>query len=211
MRFVDPDGMWGRTADQGADSEEEKENEEANWQSQKEAMASSLQKESKSGDNEELPKNKQQKLIAAGLVLTAAPEGISSVIGLGLMATGGFLYLWYYLYNDGTHITVIHSKSGQFPFDNQIQGSQDDDGFPRIPPKGLLWSIIFGSYGVSELHNNSPVPNIPQTQQSVDNKTYLSPTRTPARANGLQITSPSIPTHSVDKVYFHPRTIRYHE
>ncbi|TVQ94809.1 MAG: hypothetical protein EA393_00420 [Bacteroidetes bacterium] len=215
IRFIDYMGMSAEEPDEEEQrrQQEEQAAQEAARQAQQDAMASIIQQWEQNGNQinevstfDELPQNKREKLIAAGLVLTAVPEGAKSIIGLGMIATGGFLILWDYLNNDGTHITVIHSKSGQFPFDHQIQGSQDDNNFPRQPPKGLFWSIVFGSYGVFELYNNFPIPNIPQPKQSVDNKTYLSPTRTPSRANGLQIKSPSIPIQPLDKLYVHPRT-----
>jgi len=221
LRFIDYMGMSAEEPDDDEEEErrrqEEEAAEEAERQAEEDAIASKMQElirqwkqdgvqVNEVSSFEELTKNSQEQLFAAGLVLTAAPEGVSSVIGLGMIATGGFLYLWDYFNNDGTHITVIHPKSGQFPFDYQIQGSQDDNNFPRRPPKGIFWAILFGSYGAYELYNNFPVPNIPQQNSDVANKTYLSPTRTPERANGFQIPSPSIPAQPVDNLYVRPRT-----
>ena len=157
--------------------QEEQAAQEAARQAQQDAMVSIMkeliQKWEQNGNQinevttfEELPQNTQEQLIAAGIKLALLPEAkVSKLLSLGLLASGGFLYLWDYLNNDGTHITVIHSKSGQFPFDVPPSGTGGSGG------SGNDWIdfLIGGAFAGGTVYLNELYERAQQQQKDKTN------------------------------------------
>ncbi|TVR83498.1 MAG: hypothetical protein EA412_00835 [Chitinophagaceae bacterium] len=178
IRFIDYMGMSAEEPDEEEQRrQQEQAEQEAARQAQQDAIVSRMQEEliqqweqngiqiNEVSSFDELPQNTRKQLIAAGLILTAAPEGVSTVIGLGMIATGGFLYLWDYLNNDGTHITVIHPKSGQFPFDVPPSGTGGSGG------SGNDWIdfLIGGAFAGGTVYLNERYERAQQQQKDKTN------------------------------------------
>ena len=121
---------------------------------------------------DELPQNTREQLIAAGLVLTAAPEGVSTVIGLGMIATGGFLILWdKFVYDkDGKlDVSKLH-YTYQPPFLNPIHNQPRKPEFnPGDYERIVKWGggILLGAKGIQNLYKTTQV-ELPINQTPVN-------------------------------------------